>query len=204
MRHKGRVIEWNDERGYGFVTPMVGKERVFLHIKSISRRLRRPVVGDLVIYELKRDEAGRAQAANVTFSGDQPAPRKARAPRRWPLMVALAFCLLVIVLVARGRLTPIALAFYPLIGGVTYIAYAWDKSSARMGHWRTPENTLLLLGLAGGWPAALIAQQRLRHKSAKVSFLVLFWGSVVLHCAALAALVANPDLVIGGWPIPGN
>lgn len=197
MRHKGRIVEWNDERGYGFVTPMLGKERVFFHIKALSRRHRRPVVGDLVIYELKRDEAGRAQARSVTYSDDRPAPREARAPQRWQLILALLFCLFVIALVTLGRLTPLALAFYPLIGGVTYIAYAWDKSSARKGRWRTPENTLLLLGLAGGWPAALIAQQLLRHKSAKVPFLALFWGSVVLHCGGLAILIANPPLVIG-------
>ena len=63
----------------------------------------------------------------------------------------------------------------------TYIAYARDKSAARQGRRRTPENTLLLLGLLGGWPAAFVAQQRLRHKTAKTSFQVRFWLTVVAN-----------------------
>jgi uncharacterized membrane protein YsdA (DUF1294 family) len=65
----------------------------------------------------------------------------------------------------------------------TYIAYARDKSAARLGRRRTPENTLLLLGLLGGWPAALLAQRRLRHKTAKPSFQVRFWLTVVANVA---------------------
>lgn len=63
----------------------------------------------------------------------------------------------------------------------TYATYARDKSAARQGRRRTPESTLLLLGLLGGWPAALLAQQRLRHKTAKTSFQVKFWLTVVAN-----------------------
>lgn len=63
----------------------------------------------------------------------------------------------------------------------TYVVYARDKSAARQGRRRTPEATLLLLGLLGGWPAALLAQQRLRHKTAKTSFQVKFWLTVVAN-----------------------
>ncbi|WEF35009.1 DUF1294 domain-containing protein [Pseudoduganella chitinolytica] len=68
---------------------------------------------------------------------------------------------------------------------VTYVAYARDKSAARTGRRRTPENTLLLLGLIGGWPGALLAQRRLRHKTAKASFQVRFWLTVLVNVAAL-------------------
>jgi uncharacterized membrane protein YsdA (DUF1294 family) len=44
---------------------------------------------------------------------------------------------------------------------------------------------LHLLGLAGGWPGALIAQQMLRHKSKKASFLAVFWVTVLINCGAL-------------------
>jgi len=39
--------------------------------------------------------------------------------------------------------------------------------------------------LLGGWPGALVAQNRLRHKSSKMSFLVVFWATVLLNCVAL-------------------
>lgn len=86
-------------------------------------------------------------------------------------------------------------ALYAVASVACFIAYALDKSAARKGRRRTPERTLLLLGLAGGWPGALAAQQLLRHKSAKTSFLAKFWLTVVLNLAALAALGA----LQAGW-----
>lgn len=74
----------------------------------------------------------------------------------------------------------VALA-YLVISLSCFVAYAIDKSAARSGGWRTPERTLLLLGLACGWPGALLAQQWLRHKTSKRSFQQMFWFTVVAN-----------------------
>jgi uncharacterized membrane protein YsdA (DUF1294 family) len=79
-------------------------------------------------------------------------------------------------------------AFYGAASLVCFIAYALDKSAAINGRWRTPERTLLLLGLAGGWPGAMLAQRWLRHKSRKTPFRVAFWCTVLLNLGAAAAL----------------
>ncbi|MBB3219398.1 DUF1294 domain-containing protein [Pseudoduganella umbonata] len=71
----------------------------------------------------------------------------------------------------------------------TFLAYAIDKRAARFGRRRTPERTLLLLGLAGGWPGALLAQRVVRHKSSKASFQAKYWCTVALHLALLALLI---------------
>ena len=71
---------------------------------------------------------------------------------------------------------------------ICFIAYAVDKSAAQRGRRRTPERTLLLLGLACGWPGGLLAQRWLRHKSSKTSFLVKFWLYVALNLLAAAGL----------------
>jgi uncharacterized membrane protein YsdA (DUF1294 family) len=52
---------------------------------------------------------------------------------------------------------------------------------------------LLLLGLAGGWPGAVLAQQYLRHKSAKAEFRAAFWMTVGLNVAAFVAL-GSPEV----------
>lgn len=76
---------------------------------------------------------------------------------------------------------------YLVVSITCFLAYGLDKSAARSQSRRTPERTLLLLGLAGGWPGALLAQQWLRHKTAKASFQLKFWVTVLLNSAAFAA-----------------
>ncbi len=68
-----------------------------------------------------------------------------------------------------------------VISAFCFIAYWIDKRRAESGGWRIPESTLHLLELAGGWPAALLAQQLFRHKTAKLSYQVVFWSIVVGH-----------------------
>lgn len=70
-------------------------------------------------------------------------------------------------------------------------AYAIDKTAAHSGRRRVPENTLHLFSLLGGWPGALVAQQWLRHKSVKASFLGVFWLTVFANLALLGAMLAT-------------
>ena len=78
--------------------------------------------------------------------------------------------------------TPLAIAvFLFCLSILSYIYYARDKKAARSGAWRVPENTLHLLSLCGGWPGALLAQQKLRHKTQKTSFRGVFWLTVLLN-----------------------
>jgi uncharacterized membrane protein YsdA (DUF1294 family) len=73
---------------------------------------------------------------------------------------------------------------YALASLACFAAYALDKAAARAREPRTPERTLLLLGLVGGWPGAVLAQQWLRHKSSKASFRGKFWITVLANGAA--------------------
>jgi uncharacterized membrane protein YsdA (DUF1294 family) len=85
-----------------------------------------------------------------------------------------------------------------LAGGVValnlavFILYAVDKRRAGQGGRRIPEWVLHLGELLGGWPAAFLAQQWLRHKSSKFTYQAVFWIIVLLH-----QLVAV-DVIMGG------
>jgi cold shock CspA family protein len=68
MRQQGRIDTWLDDRGFGFITPERGNQRLFVHIKSFRRGGRRPVVGASVSYLVRRDGAGRLQATQVAFT----------------------------------------------------------------------------------------------------------------------------------------
>ena len=79
-------------------------------------------------------------------------------------------------------------AAYAGMSLLTFIIYAIDKAAARAQRRRTPESTLHLLALAGGWPGALLAQKWLRHKSVKQPFRTVFWLTVVINVAGLVLL----------------
>jgi uncharacterized membrane protein YsdA (DUF1294 family) len=77
----------------------------------------------------------------------------------------------------------IPLILYPAMSLLTFGLYADDKSRAKRGVWRISEQTLHLCELAGGWLGGFVAQRRLRHKSIKGSYQVVFWAIVSLHIA---------------------
>jgi uncharacterized membrane protein YsdA (DUF1294 family) len=81
----------------------------------------------------------------------------------------------------------VAAAIYAGMSLVTFLAFAWDKSCAKRGRSRVPENTLHLLELLGGWPGALAGQHWLRHKSVKLSYRLVLWLIVALHLAGWGA-----------------
>ena len=97
-------------------------------------------------------------------------------------------------MLALAGQVPIAILFaYLGLSLVTFGVYAADKHAAQKGQWRTPESTLQLLALLGGWPGALLGQQLLRHKSRKPSFQLVFRAAVILNVAAFAWIASGGD-----------
>ena len=184
MRTKGKITSWNDDKGYGFITPFAGGKRVFIHIKAFSNSNRRPEINQVVTYALSSDKQGRPCAANATLAGDKLPEKTKQKNGSLPTIVAAFFLVIVGVSVLTAKIPPLILALYIVGSLFTFIMYAADKSAARKGNWRTKESTLHLLSLAGGWPGALIAQQKLRHKSKKQSFRSVFWVTVLINCGA--------------------
>jgi uncharacterized membrane protein YsdA (DUF1294 family)/cold shock CspA family protein len=194
VRLKGKITQWNAERGFGFVTPAGGGERVFLHITALSDRRRQLAEDEIVTYELELDERKRPRAVNVrrslpirtkSHSTDTPMSVSVK------VVVASLFILLIITATLNGALRFAVAATYGVGSVLTFLVYWFDKSAARRGRWRTKESSLLLLGLAGGWPGAIVAQTVLRHKSRKESFQVPFWGTVAMNSAVLGWLLTD-------------
>jgi uncharacterized membrane protein YsdA (DUF1294 family) len=80
-------------------------------------------------------------------------------------------------------MTPLVtvVAIYGLMSLITFVAYYLDKHAAQLCRPRTPEATLHVLELLGGWPGALLAQRLIRHKNAKVGYQVVFWLIGAVH-----------------------
>ena len=188
MRLVGRISDWNDDKGYGFVIPHDGGDRAFVHIKAFQFGSRRPVDGDLISYSASKDARGRINATDVRHAGQKIEKRKPSKPL--PRMALGAIFLLAVSLgTLFGAVPAIITVSYMLLSCLSYIMYSLDKASAGKGMRRTPESTLHFVDLLGGWPGALIAQQQLRHKTVKTSFQQAFWLTVLVNVMAAALLV---------------
>jgi uncharacterized membrane protein YsdA (DUF1294 family) len=167
---------------------MAGGNRVFVHIKGFENRGRRPAVGDVVTYSNSTDARGRSYAEGVAIAGVKPLKKPSSSSKFSSHVIAVGFLLIVGGAVLVSAIPLPVLLIYLVFSVATFGAYALDKSAAERGAWRTSESTLHLLALVGGWPGALVAQNRLRHKSRKQPFRAVFWTTVVLNCGAFVWL----------------
>ena len=196
MRLQGKITSWKDDQGYGVVTqngPDKNKT-AFVHIKAFSERSRRPKLGDLITYEMNLDEKRRFRADDVKFVKRAPAKFSSsdvggNNSSSIGRVFTYLFCAALILAVFLGRLPLLILGVYLAASVLAYMAYAMDKAAAESRRWRIAEDTLHIWGLIGGWPGALFAQQRLRHKTSKASFQVMFWFTVILNCGVLGWLL---------------
>jgi uncharacterized membrane protein YsdA (DUF1294 family) len=149
------------------------------------------VLNDSVTYAVAIDAKGRAAAEQVAFAGERQEKKQAvRGPdSALPLWFAALFAIIILVLLVLGVFHWYVLAFYAALNLFTFVRYWLDKEAARKDEHRTPEDSLHLLALLGGWPGALLAQRMFRHKSSKRSFQQTYWTTVVLHCVGLVVLL---------------
>ncbi|NOI91778.1 DUF1294 domain-containing protein [Vibrio splendidus] len=183
---KGKIIEWNDDKGYGFISSLGGELKVFIHASSVKNSRRRPVLHDNVMFEVKEDSKGRFNARNVVIEG----------ANGFPFTVLFGFSFLVAasasIVVFDGLL--ILIPAYLVLSLFTYLMFSWDKQAAQKGNWRTPEKTLHLLSLFGGWPGALLAQFQLRHKSSKQPFKFVLWVTIILNICGFIWLLTGAEV----------
>lgn len=192
MNQKGLLTAWNDAKGFGFITPEGGGERVFAHISSYAGR-GRPVSNRKVAYSITKDAQGRPRAGRFQYAGAAKVGAS-MAPGFW---VAAAVVLLFFITLAGlfyQRYLPVSiLAAYGGVSLVSFVMYWIDKQAAQRGGQRIAENTLHLFELCCGWPGALIGQQAFRHKTRKGSYQFVFWLAVLSNLAALGWLLVAPE-----------
>ncbi|WNJ78513.1 DUF1294 domain-containing protein [Cedecea neteri] len=101
------------------------------------------------------------------------------------------FCYFLLLLTAAGSMfMPYSLImWFVLVNVLTLLVYGGDKLAAIKGWQRVPEATLLLFGLTGGWPGAILAQQSFRHKTLKQPFRRWFFITVIINLIAVFAIV---------------
>ena len=205
MRDQGRLVEWFDDKGYGFIQPNdASKDRVFLHIKDFARQGPRPIVGCALEYTVLLDGDGRFRAQQVMYlkaSQTQkilPKPKNVNGQQQKlkPMQIAcIAYILALAVFTILGMLSGMVLLFISIVNALTYWLYAQDKEAALLGNRRIPEQSLHILSFLGGWPTAWLAQERLRHKTQKQPFRKIYFCTIALNILLILWLISPLNFI---------
>ncbi|MEN8426233.1 DUF1294 domain-containing protein [Acinetobacter schindleri] len=201
MHDQGRLVEWFDEKGYGFIQPNdAGKERVFLHIKDFARPGPRPIVGCALDYAVILDDQGRYRAQHVTYlkaaqikalTAKQKTSINNKKEKLQPMQIlCVGYILALVVLSFSGLLSGMVVLLISLMNILSYWLYAQDKEAAQLGNRRIPENALHLVAFLGGWPAAWLAQQKLRHKTQKQPFRQIYFCTIAFNIILILWLIS--------------
>ncbi len=191
MRNKGIIINWNEKKRFGFIKPDKGGNNVFAHITDFTDRLEGSLDGKKVSYEVSQDSRGRVCAVNVQFKSSIY-----RTKPKTTYFLLLSLFTAIILWLTYGAGYPVeVLALYLFMSTISFLAYAADKEAAKRRRWRVSEGQLHLLDILGGWPGAIMAQQLLRHKTAKARYRIAFWITVLINCMLLAITFTEPGRI---------
>ncbi len=211
-KQQGHIKKWQDDKGFGFIETAAG-ESLFFHVSAFKAQ-RRPEVGEQVVFTVGQDNQGRLQAKDVqelSFVQQKMAQKNSQirqrnhkrsaqaefeAGQKKRLFLGIGFYAVLVLLTVMNKLSWLVLAWYAVLGIITYGMYAKDKAAAQSGDWRTPESTLHLLSALGGWVGAMVAQTYLRHKSQKPEFRITYYLTVIINLAGLLFILAGGGLEV--------
>ena len=212
IKQQGHIKKWQDDKSFGFIETAAG-ESVFFHVSAFKAQ-RRPEIGEQVVFTVGQDNQGRLQAKDVqelSFVQQKMAQKNSQirqrnhkrsaqaefeAGQKKRLFLGIGFYGVLVLLTVMNKLSWLVLAWYAVLGIITYGMYAKDKAAAQSGDWRTPESTLHLLSSLGGWVGAMVAQTYLRHKSQKPEFRIAYYLTVIINLAGLLFILAGGGLEV--------
>lgn len=182
MAISGKISEWNDAKGFGYITVDKFQGKIFFHLSDVQGYSQRPKVNEAVSFTLTKERDGSFHAINI------------ERPMAHGLSFALAvwFITVLFASVYLVNYPAIVVLFYILISAITYAVYAFDKSAMLNNEWRVSEWLLHALSLLGGWPGALIAQSLLRFKMTEQPFRLIFWLTLLLNFSVFLFTLSAP------------
>lgn len=193
MRIEGALKSWNEDRGIGVIAPVQGGDDIHVHIKAFRDSKVEPQVGQRLSFEVGVNWEGKVRVRQVRVLG-----ATGSGGLRWPgargwlgFVVLPLFGALVAVAHWRWHVPLWIGAVYFAFSLLCYGIHGLDRRAAVRSRWRLSEPVLLLLGLAGGWPGAMLAHQLLPLDGIRPAYRALFWSTVVANIAGFVLLTAS-------------
>lgn len=71
MINKGQLVRWNDSKGYGFIRVENAEEGcdVFIHMSVLQHMARRPLVGDILYFQIETQADAKQRAFSARIEG---------------------------------------------------------------------------------------------------------------------------------------
>ncbi len=104
--YKGQLKRWNDSKGFGFIGAEDDDSDIFIHISELKQMSRRPMIGDIITYQIQVQDDGKNRAFNAQIEGvkafkskDQKRTWSLRPQNKWLAASGVIAIIAVIILV---------------------------------------------------------------------------------------------------------
>lgn len=67
--YRGQLKRWNDSKGFGFIGADEEDRDIFIHISELKQMSRRPIIGDMISYQIQVQDDGKNRAYNAHIEG---------------------------------------------------------------------------------------------------------------------------------------
>jgi len=172
---QGYIVNFNKEKGYGFIRSEKQEENIFVHISKV-KNAKTLEQGQEVTFDIKKTKRG-LSAFNVIAGDKQSSP--------YLIFGVISLLFVAVISLYLSKKTHFLLAYLISINITTFLLYGYDKFISSSDKLRVPELNLQTLSLLGGSPSALVAQKFFRHKTIKSSFQLVYWGIVLIQVGFL-------------------
>lgn len=98
---KGVLKTWKEDRGFGFIKPDDGGKDIFIHISALKGVSRRPITGDVIYYQIAKDNRGKYKAVNAQIEGisiEEDKSGDTSSSKKWTIAIVVG--LLIIIAIA--------------------------------------------------------------------------------------------------------
>ena len=107
--YRGQLIQWNDDKGFGFINCEELKSDTFIHISALKHMNRKPKQGDFIHFDIEQHN-GKSRAVKARIEGVKTStPFKSNKRNQLKLNKIFIYIVLVVILAAfifqRANLT---------------------------------------------------------------------------------------------------